>query len=315
MAIFKKSAVEKNAQGMTIIDGAALKRKRKLQERILIFGFLLIPIILLLMFAYYPLARLIEISLTDWNGLSDTSNFVGFENYIDIFTDGEIMSAFLNNGAYIIVALIQQFIGLFLATLLDSNLKFKKMTRSIVFMPYIINGVAVAFIFNYMFDFTNSPINVFLASIGLEDMAVRFLGAEYSSNFWLAFISFWRYVGYTMVIYLAALQSVPSEVYEAARIDGANFFQTVMKITLPNIKTMFNISLILSINGALQAYFEPFILTKGGPNGRTDTFITKSLALAFDYNKFGKAAAMGVILLFIIIAIVLVQKAIFREKE
>jgi multiple sugar transport system permease protein len=289
--------------------------KTQNKERLFLLCFLVIPVLLLILFSYYPLIKLFQLSVSEWNGMSSTVRYIGLQNFKEIFSQKELFSVFINNGAYIIVALIQQFVGLFLAILLDSNLKVKKSFRAIIFMPYIINAVAIAFIFNYMYDFTNSPINVLLTNLGLKDYLVRFLGTNYSSNFWLAFISFWRYVGYTMVVYLAALQSVPREIFEAARVDGANFYQIIRKITLPNIKTMFQISLIMSINGALQAYFEPFLLTKGGPNGRTDTFITKTLSLAFDFNKFGKAAAMGVILLLIILIIVKIQKTIFKEKQ
>lgn len=289
--------------------------KAKTKDRVTIVCFLLIPTILLAMFSYYPLAKLFQLSVTDWDGLSPTLNYVGLANFKEVFQQKELLSVFLNNMAYVLVALIQQFAGLFLAILLDSNLKGRNAFRGIIFMPYIINGVAIAFMFNYMYDFTNSPINTFLRFIGLNDLTVHFISTEYGSNFWLAFISFWRYVGYTMVIYLAALQSVPREIYEAARVDGAGFFQIIKNITFPNIKTMFKLSLLLSINGSLQAYFEPFLLTKGGPNGRTDTFITKTLSLAFDYNKYGKASAMGVILLFIILGLVLAQKLLFKEES
>lgn len=287
----------------------------KKKDRITIILFLVVPVILLAMFSYYPLAKLFQLSITDWDGLSPTLHYVGLKNYKDIFKQKELFSVFANNMAYVLVAFIQQFAGLLLAILLDSNLRGKKVFRGIIFMPYIINGVAIAFMFNYMYDFQNSPFNVFLNFIGLGDYAVHFIGTGYASNLWLAFISFWRYVGYTMVIYLAALQSIPHEIYEAARVDGAGFFRIVKDITFPNIKTMFKLSLLLSINGSLQAYFEPFLLTKGGPNGRTDTFITKTLSLAFDYNKYGKASAMGVILLFIILGLVLVQKIFFKEED
>lgn len=289
--------------------------KAKTKDRITILFFLLIPTVLLAMFSYYPLAKLFQLSITDWDGLSPSVNYVGLKNYKEIFQQKELFSVFLNNMAYVLVAFLQQFAGLLLAILLDSNLKGRNTFRGILFMPYIINGVAIAFMFNYMYDFTNSPINVFLKFIGLEGLAVHFISTGYTSNLWLAFISFWRYVGYTMVIYLAALQSVPGEIYEAARVDGAGFFQIIKSITFPNIKTMFKLSLLLSINGSLQAYFEPFLLTKGGPNGRTDTFITKTLSLAFDYNKYGKASAMGVILLFIILSLVVVQKLFFKEED
>ena len=289
--------------------------KNKTKDRITVISFLLIPVLLLIVFSYYPLFKLFQISITDWNGLSKDFNYVGLKNYKDVFEQKELFTVFTNNAAYIMTALVQQFAGLFLAIILNSNLRKKNMFRAIIFMPYIINGVAVAFMFNYMYDFTNSPINVLLNTLGLGEYAVRFLSANYSSNFALSFISFWRYTGFTMVIYIAALQSIPNDIYEAARVDGAGFAQTVRFVTLPNIKNMFSISLLLSVNGALQAYFEPFMITKGGPNGRTDTFITKSLALAFDYKKYGKAAVMGILLLAMIIIIVLIQKIFLKEGK
>lgn len=289
--------------------------KNNTKDRVTVFAFLCIPVILLLLFSYYPIFKLIELSFSDWNGLSATYNRVGLQNYKDIFSEPEIFKVFGNNMAYIIVAIIQQFAGLFLAILLDSNLRGRNGFRAVLFMPYIINGVAVAFMFNYMYDFTNGPINTILNSIGLGEYAVKWISTSYFSNFSLAFISFWKYVGFTMVIFLAALQSIPREIYEAARVDGAGFFKTVRFITFPNIKNMVSISLLLAINGALQAYFEPFLITKGGPDGRTDTFITKSLSMAFEYQKFGKAAAMGIILIFIIVGVVILQRAFLKDGD
>lgn len=289
--------------------------KSKMKDKITVSGFLLLPVILLILFSYYPLYKLFQLSFTDWNGLSENMNYVRFDNYKDILSGSKYLSAIGNNMAYVITAIIQQFFGLFLAVLLDSNLKMKKAFRAIIFMPYIINGVAVAFMFNYMYDYTNSPVNMLLKSLGFGKHSIHFIGLSYFSNFALSFISFWRYVGLTMVIFLAALQSIPKEIYEAARVDGAGFYKLIRYITFPNIKTMVEISILLSINGALQAYFEPFIITKGGPNGRTDTFITKTLDLAFNFNKFGKAAAMGVVLLFIILAIIFIQRKFLKEKN
>ncbi len=287
--------------------------KAKTKERVLIIGFLAIPIILLILFSYYPLVKLFQLSFTDWNGMSQEVNYIGLKNYNDIFGQKELFRTFANNMAYIITAIVQQFAGLFLAILLNSNIKMKTTFRVILFMPYIINGVAVAFMFNYMYDYSNSPINIILNQIGID--SIHFISTSYATNFALSFISFWKYVGFSMVIYLAALQSIPSEVYEAARIDGAGFFNTIRYITFPNIKRMFEMSLLLSLNGALQVYFEPFLITKGGPSGRTATFISKSLELAYSYSKYGKAAAMGVILLLIIILIIVVQKLVLREDK
>lgn len=286
---------------------------KKKKDNLVVFGFLVVPVILLFMFSYYPLAKLFELSFSDWNGLTVDYNYVGTKNYLEVIGQKELWKVFANNAAYIIVALIQQFVGLFLAILLNCKLRLKNFFRGILFLPYIINGVAVVFMFNYMYDYSNSPVNYILGLFG--GSAIHFLGASYGSNFALAFISFWRYVGYTMVIYIAALQSIPSDVYEAAMMDGAGFWQTVLHITMPNIKGMFKISLLLSINGAFQAYFEPYMITKGGPNGRTDTFITKTLSLAFDFQKYGKAAVMGVLLLIIILLLVLVQNVFLKDGD
>ncbi len=285
--------------------------KAKTKDKIFSIGFLIVPMLLLALFSYYPLLKLIQLSFTSWNGMTPDYKYIGIQNYKDIFSQKELFQTFANNMAYVITAILQQFAGLFLAVLLNSNIRMKKTFRAILFMPYIINGVAVAFMFNYMYDYSNSPVNKILNVIGIE--SVHFIGTTYATNFALSFISFWKYVGYTMVIYLAALQSIPNEVYEAARIDGAGFFGTIRYITFPNIKSMLKISLLLSLNGALQVYFEPFLITKGGPNGRTATFISKSLELAYSYSKYGKAAAMGVVLLLIIIAIVIVQKIFLKE--
>ncbi|MCR5255355.1 MAG: sugar ABC transporter permease [Acetatifactor sp.] len=287
--------------------------KSKTKDRIYVICFLIIPVTLLVLFSYYPLTKLIQLSFTSWNGMSRDLKYVGIRNYQDIFSQKELFQTFGNNMAYVITALIQQVAGLFLAILLNSNIKMKTTFRAILFMPYIINGVAVAFMFNYMYDFSNSPINFLLNKLGME--SVHFISNSYMTNFALSFISFWKYVGWTMVIYIAALQSIPGDVYEAARIDGAGFFQTVRFITLPNIKTMLEVSLLLSLNGALQVYFEPFLITKGGPNGRTATFISKSLELAYNYSKYGKAAAMGVILLIIILLLVAVQNAFLKGDK
>jgi multiple sugar transport system permease protein len=269
--------------------------------------------VLLALFSYYPLMKLIQLSFTDWNGMSRDLKYIGIRNYKDIFSQKELFQTFGNNMAYVITALIQQIAGLFLAILLNSNIKMKTTFRAILFMPYIINGVAVAFMFNYMYDYSNSPINFILGKLGID--AVHFISNSYMTNFALSFISFWKYVGWTMVIYIAALQSIPGDVYEAARIDGAGFFQTIRYITLPNIKKMLEVSLLLSLNGALQVYFEPFLITKGGPNGRTSTFISKSLELAYSYSKYGKAATMGVILLFMILVLVAVQNLFLKGDE
>jgi len=253
-------------------------------------------------------------SFTDWDGMSKTFQWIGFKNYLRVFTDGDFVQVFLNNMAYVIIMLIQAVVAFFLAIVLDGNIRGRNFFKSSIFMPYILNGVAVAFIFNYLYNFENGPINLFLHSIGLGQYAIHFLSAGYSSNFSLALIGMWRFTGLNLVIFLAGLQSIPRELYEAASVDGAGFLHKVRYITIPNLMTTVELTLILGINGALQAFYEPFVITKGGPNGMTDTFITRTWQIAFNFHNFGKAAALAVVLVLFILLMIRFQRKMIKSE-
>jgi raffinose/stachyose/melibiose transport system permease protein len=291
------------------------KLNYKAQKKLVIILFLLVPIILLIIFSYYPALLLVILSLGNWDGSSPHIEFVGFQNYINLFQDSATLMTFENNLAYLLISFIQIALALYLAVILNTRLCGKNFFKSVIFMPYVLNGVAVAFMFNYMYNYESGPINLFLRYIGLGQYAIHFFSQNYSINFSLASIGMWQFTGLNMVIFLGALQSIPKEHYEAASIDGANFFQSVRYITLPSIKPVISLSLFLSINGAMQAFFEPYVLTGGGPAGRSTTFTIATLQIAFTYQNFGKASAMGVVLFLVVIAIVILQNLVLREKE
>jgi raffinose/stachyose/melibiose transport system permease protein len=302
--------------GLKTFDETKLKGRMKMslknQKKVIIVTFLIIPLLFLVVFGYYPAFKLLQLSFSDWDGASLTMKYIGFSNFIDVFKDSDTMKTMTNNCAYLIVALIQLIFALYLAVVLDGKIRAKNFFKSVVFMPYILNGVAIAFLFNYLYDYQSGPLNILLRSLGLN--GVHWLGESYSINFSLAFIGLWRYTGFCMVIFLGALQSIPRALYEAANIDGANFFQTLRYITIPGIKRVIEINILLAINGAMQAYFEPFVITKGGPAGRSDTFITSTLNIAFQFHNFGKASAMAVVLLVVILLIIIIQRRFLRIK-
>lgn len=282
-------------------------------RRCFIAVFLAIPLILLTMFTLYPAGKLVQLSFTDWKGLGDF-RCVGFRNYKQLFTSGDFFQILANVSAYIVVMFIQLFLALFLAVVLDKGIKRSNFFKSCIFLPYMLNGVAVAFMFNIMFDYAKGPINVILNAVGLGEYAIHWISESYMTNYSLGLIALWRYTGFNMVVFLGGLQSIPSDLYEAASLDGASFTQKVRYITLPSIKTTFEINLLLGLNGALQAYFEPFIITKGGPNGITETFVTKSLKYAFDFQNFGLASALAVLLIVMILCVMGVAKLMMNRK-
>jgi len=287
---------------------------QKREKTVVIIAFLAIPFLLLALFSFYPAAKLVQISFTNWSGLG-AMEFIGLKNYQELLRNGELLQVLFNVSAYIVVMLIQVFLALVLAIILNqSSIKGRNFFRSWTFLPYMLNGVAVAFMFSIMYDYQRGPLNVLLRLIGLEQCAIQWISGSYMTNYSLGLIAMWRYTGLNMVIFLGALQSISNMYYEAANLDGASFIQKVRYITLPSIQTTFEILLLLGFNGALQAYFEPFVITKGGPGGITDTFITKSLKYAFDFQNFGLASALAVMLVLLILLVMGVCKGILLRK-
>lgn len=286
----------------------------KKQKFLLLFGFLAIPILLLVVFSFYPAFKLIHLSFVEWNGYDPEMFFVGLDNYIDVFTDDMVLMTLKNSLAYFVVLLFQTALALYLAVVLDGQIRARNFFRTVNFMPYILNGVAVAFMFSYIYNFNDSPINIVLRNLHLDD-GIQFFADNYNINFSLAFISMWRFTGFNMVIFLSALQSIPSELYESASLDGANFFQHIRYITIPNIKRMIGLMLFLGFNGCLQVFFEPMVITQGGPGGLSETWVTKTISIAFRFQNFGKASAMGVILLLIIFLVLGIQQLLVRIGE
>lgn len=281
----------------------------KKQKNIIILSFLLVPLLLLAMFTYYPAIKLIYFSFTDWDGFSAEKPWVGLSNYREVFSNPEIFRVFTHNFAYFVMGIIQNIIAIYFAVVLNSRMRGRNVFRILLFLPYIMNGVAVAFMFGYVFDTTNGSLNLFLDFLGLHSLSqTSWLGTEGLVNYSLAFTGLWRFMGYNMVIYIASLQAIPRDIYEAAKIDGANAWNTLWRITLPNIKPVIQLNLFLTVTGALEVFDLPFVLTKGGPAGASQTYVQRVVDTAFAYSHYGLASAMSVILLFFVIFVLLLQQ-------
>jgi len=179
-------------------------------------------------------------------------------------------------------------------------------------MPNIINSVAIALMFNYMYGYTDGLLNKLLTAVGLSP--VHWLPDNYLISFSLAAIGVWQFTGFNMIIFIACIKSIPNELYEAAEIDDARFFQIIRYIIIPGILTVLELNLLLGINSAMQAYFQPMIITDGGPRGLSTTFILKSLKYAFQYNKFGRAAVMALIMMAIVLSLIGIQRSLMNRK-
>jgi raffinose/stachyose/melibiose transport system permease protein len=283
------------------------------QKITLILSFLIVPLTLLLTFTYYPAIRLIYLSFTSWDGLAPVKMWVGFSNYKEIMGNMEVFYIFLHNVAYFVGGILQNVVAFFFAVLLNSKLKGRNVFRTVLFLPYIMNGVAVAFMFGYVFDTNTGSLNHFLSLLGMDP--ISWLGKPGLVNVSLASIGVWKFMGFNMVVYLGALQSLPEDLYEAAKIDGARRFQVLRYITLPGMRKIIELNLFLTVIGALEVFDLPFVLTKGGPLAASKTYVQQTVETAFQYNNFGLASAMSVLLMIVVIVVVSAQRRIVGGKE
>ncbi|MEU2894610.1 sugar ABC transporter permease [Streptomyces sp. NPDC007056] len=290
---------------------APAPRRTRLARRLTPWLFLLAPLALLLTFTYAPIANMIAYSFTDWDGVSPRLNYTGTGNYTELLTRPELFEVFFVSGYYLVASVVQIVLALYFATILSFDVRFRNFFKGVLFFPYLINGVAIGFVFLYFFQ-DGGTLDSVLSLLGVRtDHA--WLGTPFSANTSLAGVSVWRYLGLNFVLFLGAIQSVPGELYEAAEIDGASRWQQFRHIIVPGIKPILGLSVILSVSGSLSVFEIPYIMT-GGATG-TETFVIQTVKLAFQFNKTGLASAAAVVLLLIVLAVTWVQRRIVPDEE
>ncbi|CQR60866.1 carbohydrate ABC transporter permease [Streptomyces leeuwenhoekii] len=282
-----------------------------LPRRLTPWLFLAVPLVLLVTFTYVPVANMVYYSFTDWDGVSPDRNFTGLENYRQIFTRPELFRVFFVSFYYLAASVLQIAIALYFATVLSFNLRFRNLFKGILFFPYLINGVAIGFVFLYFFQ-DGGTLDSVLSWFGAgTDRA--WLGDPETANTSLAGVSVWRYAGLNFVLFLGAIQSIPAELYEAAQLDGATRWQQFRHIIAPSIRPVIGLSVILAISGSLSVFEIPYIMT-GGATGTT-TFVIQTVKLAFQFNKTGLASAAAVVLLLIILLITWIQRRLVPDEK
>ncbi|MEW4415090.1 sugar ABC transporter permease [Clostridium sp. AN503] len=273
---------------------------------------LLIPVVLLIAFVVVPAIDLIRMSFTDWDGLAASSNFIGFSNYASMFKNPDLWLSLKNNAVYFCVHLLMIPVELSFAVLLTGKLRAAKFYKTMVFMPYIINGVAISYAFSYFFSPINGAFDAILTGVHLEGFIRNWLSDPKIVNFVLSFVSLWRFSGYHVILFMAALQSLPQDVEEAARVDGANAWQLFKYIQIPAIMLMVDFVLFDNIRGALQVFDIPFVMTAGGPGYASSTFTLYTIKTAFTFSNFGLASTMAVAIMVLIVLIYVIQNKIIH---
>ena len=263
-----------------------------------------------------PIFTAFGLSFTSWDGfVTSPISFAGLKNYIQMFSDHKFANSIKVTFIFTaVVAVIDNVGGLLLAMLLNKPSKLTTISRTVLFIPYVISSVAISFIWMSILSSTG-VLNSFLNSIGLGKYAGNYFATGTSSLVCICIVEIWRTLGFHMVIYLAALQTVPNELYEACVVDGGNAWDRFIHITLPSIIPGVTVSVLMGIINEIRIYDVIKVLTGGGPGTQTQSITLNIVQQAYSKNRMGYASAIGVFLFVMIVVISLVWLKISSKME
>lgn len=279
------------------------------------WAFLTPAVLLIVIMSFVPMIRALILSFK--TGTGNNLTFAGPLNYIRMFQDPVFTQALKNNFIYLIIQVpIMLILALILASLLnDKNLRFKGLFRTAIFLPCATSLVSYAIIFRSLFAM-DGFVNTVLIKLGILETGYNFLANATSARIVIILALIWRWTGYNMVFYLSGLQNIEYSVYEAARIDGANAFQSFWRITVPLLRPTILLTAIMSTNGTLQLFDESVNLTYGGPGNATITMSHYIYNMSFKYvPNFGYAAAMSYLILILVAILAFFQMKVGDKRD
>ena len=287
---------------------SALEKKTSRQYFILVLpGFIIFTIGLIL-----PLILAIRYSFTTWDGMSPEKPFVGFQNYIDLWKDPDFRNAWWFTIRFTIWNTIIQNIGaLLLAVILDAGIRAKKIYRAVFFIPCLISALVVGFVWMKMFSNVLPAVNDWLGT----NFNFMLFGSGKTVLWGLLIANNWQWIGYWMLIYLAGLQSVPSDLYEAAKVDGAGAVKRFFNVTIPMLAPAITICVVGITTGSLKVYDLLVSSTKGGPGRASTSVIYQTYATAINGRQYGYGSAMTVTLVAALLLVALIQVKGLKSKE
>ncbi len=265
-------------------------------------------------FALIPIGFNFYISLFRTDMMSP-STFVGLQNYLNLLNDTTFLKALGNNLLMVLGSLLAHLpLALLFATLLFQKIRGSHFFQTVFFLPCVICGVAVGLLWSFIYNSEFGLVNQLLGLLGLGDLQQAWLSNPDIALICIIVVVMWQYVGYHMIIQLAAMKNIPSSLYEASKIDGANSLQQFLHITFPLIKPVLSIDAVLIITGSLKYYDLVAVMTGGGPNHATELLSTYMFQQGFRTLKYGYSATIGMVLLLLCIGAVLLSKTVFRSE-
>ncbi|SHJ11122.1 carbohydrate ABC transporter membrane protein 1, CUT1 family [Clostridium amylolyticum] len=290
-----------------------LKTKKDKSKLLL---FLLPALIIYVVFLIMPMFGALYFSMADWNGILGTPiKFVGLQNYLSVFKDPGFILSLKNMGRMVFFSvLFHTPIALLLAVAINTKCRGYRFFKVMYFVPTIFPLTAIGLLWYFIF-MPNGSLNSLLEMVGLAEMAKGWLIDSSTAMNTIIFVNIWAGIGYYMVILIAGLTTIPDEVYEAAAIDGATSAKKFFYITIPMLKPILSMCVLMDIIGTVKVFDLIFVMTEGGPNGLTNLPTTLMYYEAFRYDNYGRGSAIGVIILVIALVLTIGSDFIMDKRK
>ena len=284
-----------------------------MQRKLLIGLFLAPTVIGLGLFTFLPILASVVLAFFSWDIITPP-RFVGLENFADIATDPTIRVSFLNTIGFVVVAVtLQLAVALVLAVLVNTKMPglLKSFFRSVLFFPLVLSAASVSIIMGYLFNENFGLVNHVLNLLGMAD--VPWLTSTHGAMVVVILVYVWQNFGFSFLLFLGGLSSIPKEVYEAAQVDGATGWKQFWRITFPLVSPTTLVASVMAIISALQIFDQPYVLTRGGPGDSTRTAVMVIYESAFKQLEFGRASAIGIVLTVVIMLVTAIQFRLSRR--
>jgi len=291
----------------------------RLRKLLLPYLLLLPAVAVMLLFVYVPVVENIYYSLFRWSSIDPSMKFVGFANYLRIFSDKIIPIALRNNMLYALISVVFQVgLSLVLAAILESKIirpRWGATFRNTLFLPSVLAVTVVGLTWQLIFSPNSGLLNQVLRGIGLDSLTHAWLGEESTAIFSIIGVSQWQWVGYCMILFIVAIQAIPEELYEAARIDGASGIQQFFNITVPMVRETILVLTTITIIGGFKVFDIVWVMTAGGPNNSSNTLGGYLYRVGFRNDEMGDASALATLLFLITFALTFIQLRIGRTGK
>ena len=285
----------------------------KRQRRRDIVLFLLPTVLIITVFLYFPVILNFVNSLFQWSAFSTQRRFVGAANYIKMFGDEVFRTAIFNNLVFMAVSVVFQIgLSLVMAAALEEKFmrRFQPFFRTVYFLPSLLMVTVTGIMFQIIYNPLIGLVNPLLELLGLDASGVDLLGSASSAIWAVVAVSQWQYIGYTLILFLVAMQNIPAQLYEAAELDGVGPVRKFFSITLPHIREMLMVNMIVTMTGSIKVFDEVWVMTGGGPGRATETLGSMLYRAGFRNDEMGYASAVA-FFVFLVTSLI----AIFQIKH